>query len=163
MRGDLNLRPVQWLRLWRANLTGGKPDLQSGRRQAFAVALHAMNCACSDPFVPCCIAPLPHPAPAPHCVPCKHWCPTPQPRHGGPRSLGSTVAPGSGKRFCPASDSTARKRPCVQHGHCCASTRATRWRNPVAHSSARVSGAGIPSAARARLRASPLQALASTP
>ena len=38
MRGDLNRRPVQWLRLWRATLTGGKPDLHCGQRRAFAVA-----------------------------------------------------------------------------------------------------------------------------
>jgi hypothetical protein len=29
VRGDLNLRPVQWFRLWRANLTGGKPSLNA--------------------------------------------------------------------------------------------------------------------------------------
>ena len=101
--------------------------------------------------------------PARRCAPCKRWQQTPQTRHGGPRPRGSTpsstaVAQGSGKRFFPASDSTARRRPVLQYEHCCASRRATRVRNPVAHSSALALGAGIPSAARDRARASPLQA-----
>jgi hypothetical protein len=129
VRGDLNRRLVQWLRLWRATLTGGKTDLQCGRRQAFAVG---MNCACFEPFVRRCMAPLPHPTPTRRCAPVKRWQQTQHPRHGGPRPWGCTVAHGSGKRWRPASDFTTAKRPFVQHGHCCASKRATRLRNPVA-------------------------------
>ena len=103
MRGDLNRRLAQWLRLWRANLTGGKADVQCRRMRAFAVALRAMNCACCDHFVRHSIAPFPHPTPARRCEPCKHWCQTPYLRHGGPRPWGSTprgitVAHGSGIR-----------------------------------------------------------------
>ena len=163
MRGDLNLRPVQWLRLWRANLTGGKPALQCRRARALQAPLCTVNCKRRDQFVRRCNAARAQYTTACRCAPCKRWQQTPQSRHGGPRPRGSTpssttVAQGSGKRFFPASDSTTRKRPVLQYEHCCASRRATRVRNPVAHSSALALGAGIPSAARDRARASPLQA-----
>ena len=116
MRGDLNHRLVQWLRLWRANSCGGKPDCDADAGRRLPVALHAMNCVCSERFVRHCIAPLPHPTPARRCAPCKRWYQTPTSlRHGGPRPWGRTVARGSGKRLCPASDSTTRKRPGVEH------------------------------------------------
>ena len=77
MKEDLTRRPVQWLRLWRATLTGVKPDLHCGRRRAFAVALLAMNRACCEHFVRRCIAPFPHPARHVIAHRCKHRCQTP--------------------------------------------------------------------------------------
>ena len=56
MRGDLNLRPVQWLRLWRANLTGGKPALQCRRARALQAPLCTVNCKRRDQFVRRCNA-----------------------------------------------------------------------------------------------------------
>ena len=163
MRGDLNLRLVQWLRLWGDRMPGCKADLQCGCARALQAPLCTVNCKRCDPFVRRCIAARAQYTTACRCAPCKRWQQTPSSRHGGPRPRGSTpssttVAQGSGKRFFPASDSTARRRPVLQYGHCCASRRATRVRNPVAHSSARGLGAGILSAARDRARASPLQA-----
>ena len=94
------------------------------------VALHAMNCVCSDRFVRHYIAPPPHPTPVRRCAPCKRWQRTPQSGHGDP-------GPGAAQsqRLYPASDSTTRKRAGVQHRHCRASTRATRLRNSVARTS----------------------------
>ena len=146
MRGELNLRLVQWLRLWGARMPGCKAALHCGRARALQAPLCTVNCKRRDQFVRRCIAARAQYTPACRCAPCKHGSRSPHPRHGGPRPwgstpLGSAVVLGSDKRFCPASDSTVRKRPCLQHGHCCASARATRLRNPVAHSNALALGA----------------------
>ena len=115
MRGDLNRRLVQWLRLWRANSCGGKPDcdVDTGRRPP--VALHAMNCVCSDRIVRHFIATVRDPPRHVVAQPASAGTNPPHLRHGGPRPWGRTVAPGSGKRLCPASDSTTRKRPGKEH------------------------------------------------
>ena len=165
MRGDLNRRPVQWLRLWRVTLTGGKPDLQCGRRRAFAVALLAMNCACCGHFVRRCIAPFPHPAAARHCAPLQAqaqnpiapsgWPPPPK-QHGGARFRQALLS-GQRLHYAQASRRAARALLRVH--------TPGRLKNPVAHAKASVLGAVIfkAKAARERARASPLQALASTP
>ncbi len=95
MRGDLRRRLVQWLRLWRANSSGGKPDCDVDAGRPLPVALHAMNCVCSERVVRHCIAPLPHPTPARRCAPCKRWYQTPTSASWRPPPLGQN----GGARF----------------------------------------------------------------
>ena len=51
VRGELNLRLVQWLRLWGARMPGCKPELQCGRARALQAPLCTVNCKRCDPFV----------------------------------------------------------------------------------------------------------------